>query len=85
LINIKDITLLIIDECHHTVKKDPYNNIMGIYLDERLESKQGNIKLPQVIVLFACKHFFQLCSILQQIRIGKLESTLVLDTLLESS
>ena len=44
--NISDITLLIIDECHHTVKKDPYNQIMGIYLDQRVD-KPGD-KFPQV-------------------------------------
>ena len=44
--NISDITLLIMDECHCTVKKDPYNKIMGIYLDERMENLKA--KLPQV-------------------------------------
>jgi len=44
--DISTISLLIFDECHHTVKNDPYNKIMRTYLDKRFEDK--NAKLPQV-------------------------------------
>ncbi|CAI9718248.1 antiviral innate immune response receptor RIG-I isoform X1 [Octopus vulgaris] len=45
------ITLLIIDECHHTYSKHPYNILMSRYLDEKFE--KANCQLPQVIGLTA--------------------------------
>ena len=46
LTDITQITMLIFDECHHTVKNEPYNQIMRVYLDKRCEKKDA--KLPQV-------------------------------------
>nr|CAB3237967.1 probable ATP-dependent RNA helicase DHX58 [Phallusia mammillata] len=52
LVTISEFTLLIIDECHHTVKDDPYNNIMKIYLDKRLDAS-SDVSLPQIVGLTA--------------------------------
>ena len=43
-------TLLIFDECHHTIKNDPYNRIMGHYIDEKFEAQKmkKTVHLPQV-------------------------------------
>ena len=53
-------TLLIFDECHHTVKNDPYNRIMGHYIDEKFEAERTrkSVDLPQVSVSF---HDVELC------------------------
>ena len=46
-VELKDISLLLFDECHHANKEHPYNNIMGTYL--ALKSQPGyQHSLPQV-------------------------------------
>lgn len=47
---LADITLLIIDECHHTKKQAVYNQIMGCYVEKKLNGAQ---RLPQVLGLTA--------------------------------
>ncbi|CAK6961258.1 ATP-dependent RNA helicase DHX58-like [Scomber scombrus] len=49
-VELSDITLLIIDECHHTHKENVYNKIMRHYLEKKL---RGERKLPQVLGLTA--------------------------------
>ena len=52
-VELKDISLLLFDECHHAHKEHPYNNIMEKYLG--LQSQPGyQHSLPQVL------HNFQL-------------------------
>lgn len=46
-ISLSDISLLILDECHHTRKKEPYNNVMKLYIT----MKRRQEKLPQVVWL----------------------------------
>lgn len=45
-ISLSDVTLLIFDECHHTRKREPYNNVMKQYLTMKRKEK----KVPQVPV-----------------------------------
>lgn len=47
---LTDITLLIIDECHHTHKEEVYNKIMRIYVEKKLK---GEGPLPQILGLTA--------------------------------
>ena len=47
---LSDITLLIIDECHHTHKEGVYNKIMRRYIGRKLK---GERKLPQILGLTA--------------------------------
>lgn len=50
-VEMSDVTLIIIDECHHTHKNTDYAKIMEIYLREK---RKGNTsKLPQVVGLTA--------------------------------
>ncbi|XP_053195285.1 ATP-dependent RNA helicase DHX58-like [Scomber japonicus] len=49
-VELSDITLLIIDECHHTHKEGVYNKIMRHYLEKKLK---GERKLPQILGLTA--------------------------------
>nr|XP_018668653.1 probable ATP-dependent RNA helicase DHX58 isoform X2 [Ciona intestinalis] len=49
---INKLGLLIFDECHHTVKGDPYNSIMKIYHDNLLKNRRLDI-LPQIVGLTA--------------------------------
>lgn len=49
-VELSDITLLIIDECHHTHKDSVYNKIMGCYVEKKLTGQQ---KLPQILGLTA--------------------------------
>ncbi|XP_073244353.1 ATP-dependent RNA helicase DHX58-like isoform X3 [Porites lutea] len=51
-VELKDISLLLFDECHHANKEHPYNNIMGTYL--ALKSQPGyQHSLPQIVGLTA--------------------------------
>ncbi|XP_056143631.1 probable ATP-dependent RNA helicase DHX58 isoform X2 [Lampris incognitus] len=45
-----DITLLIIDECHHTHKEEVYNKIMRRYVEKKV---RGERPLPQILGLMA--------------------------------
>ncbi|XP_037545199.1 probable ATP-dependent RNA helicase DHX58 [Nematolebias whitei] len=47
---LSDITLLIIDECHHTHKEEVYNKIMRCYVEKKLNGEQ---RLPQILGLTA--------------------------------
>lgn len=47
---LTDITLLIIDECHHTNKEAVYNKVMGCYVEKKL---RGDRPLPQILGLTA--------------------------------
>ncbi|XP_061197246.1 antiviral innate immune response receptor RIG-I-like [Saccostrea echinata] len=49
-ISLQEISLLILDECHHTRKREPYNNVLKQYLTLKREEKHG---LPQVLGLTA--------------------------------
>lgn len=45
-----DITLMIIDECHHTNKESVYNKVMRCYVEKKLK---GERQLPQILGLTA--------------------------------
>ncbi|CAM4674469.1 unnamed protein product [Leuciscus chuanchicus] len=45
------LTLILLDECHNTTGKHPYNNIMTRYLDTKLSSSTQS--LPQIVGLTA--------------------------------
>ncbi|XP_010784105.1 ATP-dependent RNA helicase DHX58 [Notothenia coriiceps] len=49
-VELSDITLLIIDECHHTNKDAVYNKVMTFYLEKKLK---GEKSLPQILGLTA--------------------------------
>ncbi|XP_057717376.1 probable ATP-dependent RNA helicase DHX58 isoform X2 [Corythoichthys intestinalis] len=49
-VELSDITLLVLDECHHTQKETPYNKIMRLYLEKKMG---GDGALPQVLGLTA--------------------------------
>uniref|UniRef100_UPI0037E8891D ATP-dependent RNA helicase DHX58-like n=1 Tax=Semicossyphus pulcher TaxID=241346 RepID=UPI0037E8891D len=49
-VELSDITLLIIDECHHTNKESVYNKIMSCYVEKKLNGEQP---LPQILGLTA--------------------------------
>uniref|UniRef100_A0A665SXB8 RNA helicase n=1 Tax=Echeneis naucrates TaxID=173247 RepID=A0A665SXB8_ECHNA len=49
-VELSDITLLVIDECHHTNKESVYNKIMRCYLEKKLK---GQRPLPQILGLTA--------------------------------
>nr|AHX37213.1 RNA helicase [Oplegnathus fasciatus] len=49
-VELSDITLLIIDECHHTNKEGVYNKVMGCYVEKKL---RGERPLPQILGLTA--------------------------------
>ncbi|NP_001157171.1 antiviral innate immune response receptor RIG-I [Salmo salar] len=46
-------SLLILDECHNTTGKHPYNIIMTSYLDAKLSKEQSGQHLPQIVGLTA--------------------------------
>lgn len=50
-ISLQEVSLLILDECHHTRKREPYNNVMKQYLHLKRDSKKAS--LPQVLGLTA--------------------------------
>lgn len=49
-VELSDITLLIIDECHHTHKDSVYNKVMACYVEKKLK---GERPLPQILGLTA--------------------------------
>uniref|UniRef100_A0A3B4FU93 RNA helicase n=1 Tax=Pundamilia nyererei TaxID=303518 RepID=A0A3B4FU93_9CICH len=49
-VELSDITLLIIDECHHTHKESVYNKVMRLYVEKKLK---GEKPLPQILGLTA--------------------------------
>uniref|UniRef100_A0AAQ5ZBE6 RNA helicase n=1 Tax=Amphiprion ocellaris TaxID=80972 RepID=A0AAQ5ZBE6_AMPOC len=49
-VELSDITLLIIDECHHTQKESVYNKVMRCYVEKKLK---GERPLPQILGLTA--------------------------------
>ncbi|KAM4717906.1 ATP-dependent RNA helicase DHX58 isoform 1-T2 [Anableps anableps] len=49
-VELSDITLLIIDECHHTHKESVYNKIMRCYVEKKLK---GQRRIPQILGLTA--------------------------------
>lgn len=46
-VELKDISLLLFDECHHAHKEHPYNNIMETYLALKAQAGHQH-RLPQV-------------------------------------
>ncbi|XP_063404476.1 uncharacterized protein LOC134687944 [Mytilus trossulus] len=46
-VNIDEFTLLVFDECHHTMGFDAYNNVMGFYRLKKFQSTTPNSILPQ--------------------------------------
>uniref|UniRef100_A0A3P8VP92 RNA helicase n=1 Tax=Cynoglossus semilaevis TaxID=244447 RepID=A0A3P8VP92_CYNSE len=58
-VNLSDLSLLVIDECHHTQKGDVYNSIMMRYLRKKhtniRKKKEGKepVPLPQILSLTA--------------------------------
>ena len=59
-VELKDISLLLFDECHHAHKEHPYNNIMEKYL--ALQSQPGyQHSLPQVLHNFQIMHVSPYC------------------------
>ncbi|CAC5388882.1 IFIH1 [Mytilus coruscus] len=48
---IPQFTLLILDECHHTAKGEPYNNLMRKYI--KTKHRNADISLPQIVGLTA--------------------------------
>lgn len=58
-VNLSDLSLIIIDECHHTKKDEVYNHIMMRYLQQkhkniRLKKEQKEpVPLPQILGLTA--------------------------------
>ncbi|KAK3519264.1 hypothetical protein QTP70_023125 [Hemibagrus guttatus] len=45
--SINTFTLLLLDECHNTTGKHPYNNIMSLYINTKHST--GTCSLPQVV------------------------------------
>ncbi|XP_061649242.1 interferon-induced helicase C domain-containing protein 1 [Phyllopteryx taeniolatus] len=58
-VHLKDITLIIIDECHHTNKGEVYNQVMMRYLRQKNKNKmlkkeqKETVPLPQILGLTA--------------------------------
>ena len=50
-VTFDQISLMVIDECHHTKKSSPQANIMLSYLEHK--AKEGSAKVPQMIGLTA--------------------------------
>ena len=51
-LEITDVSLVVIDECHHTHKNSDYAKIMGIYLREKKQNS-STLDLPQIVGLTA--------------------------------
>lgn len=50
---LASFSLLILDECHNTTGKHPYNVLMTSYLDAKLRPSAGGRPLPQIVGLTA--------------------------------
>lgn len=50
-ISLEEFTLIVLDECHHTQDKDPYNELMACY--RILKYCNKSIKMPQILGLTA--------------------------------
>ncbi|XP_053407031.1 antiviral innate immune response receptor RIG-I-like isoform X2 [Mercenaria mercenaria] len=51
--SISVFSLLILDECHHTRKDEPYNKLMRRYLLQKNEPSTDDRRLPQIVGLTA--------------------------------
>ena len=49
-VRLDEVSLIVVDECHHSRKKAPYAKVMGYYLEEK---QSGKCELPQVVGLTA--------------------------------
>ena len=67
--SIQKFSLIVFDECHHTQSDHPYNEIMHLYLDAKLNGVPVE-SLPQVdhnaarcleTLCLWLEHFFQFC------------------------
>lgn len=58
-VNLSDLTMIVIDECHHTKKGEVYNHIMMRYLKQKHKNrrlkkeKKQTLPLPQILGLTA--------------------------------
>ncbi|XP_063403919.1 interferon-induced helicase C domain-containing protein 1-like [Mytilus trossulus] len=50
-VDINEFTLFVLDECHHTYGKTPYNKLMGHYRKKKFRNGKSN--LPQIMGLTA--------------------------------
>ncbi|CAC5408878.1 DDX58 [Mytilus coruscus] len=57
-VNIDDFTLLVFDECHHTMGFDSYNNVMAFYRLKKFQSATPNTILPQTLGLTASPNIY---------------------------
>ncbi|XP_062588780.1 antiviral innate immune response receptor RIG-I-like [Saccostrea cucullata] len=84
-VSLGEITLLILDECHHSRKKEPYNNVMKHYLARK--RKEENI--PQIVGLTATigvgdsstedgalQHMLRICANLDTLEISTVQRNL---------
>ncbi|XP_052772382.1 ATP-dependent RNA helicase DHX58-like [Mya arenaria] len=51
--SVKEFSLIVFDECHHSNKQHMYNEIMSRYLDLKLREKIESSELPQIVGLTA--------------------------------
>ncbi|XP_071133731.1 interferon-induced helicase C domain-containing protein 1-like [Mytilus edulis] len=57
-VNIDDFTLLVFDECHHTMGFDAYNSVMAFYRLKKFHSATSNPVLPQTLGLTASPNIY---------------------------
>ncbi|KAK7473369.1 hypothetical protein BaRGS_00035417 [Batillaria attramentaria] len=50
-VQIPDFSLMVLDECHHTLGKHPYKDLMDLYMDAKFSADMP--RLPQIIGLTA--------------------------------
>ena len=46
VVPLSQLSLIFFDECHHTTKEHPYNQIMALYMDHKLQM-DDSYPLPQ--------------------------------------
>ena len=44
---LNQVSLMILDECHHTCSDNMYNKLMGHYVDHKVNLARGD-KLPEI-------------------------------------